>query len=390
MKICYIGWGHSIHMQRWISWFAKRGHEVHLITDHPVPMEKITVHDISSKTDTRPRYIRYWKLGFNIKFVRLLKSTLKISNLVKMINPDILHLHTLLYPSYLGAYTKFHPLVVTPWNGDILWFRKKSITHKFMVRYALRNADLITYNSFQMRDKCMSLGVQKSRLHMFQCPGVHLKSFYPQGKSEELKKSLNLEDSPVVLSTRSISHEYNIDIIIKSIPYVLAKISEAKFIFLWYFENEEEIEKIRELSNGLKIESAVRFLGREDYTELPKYFNTADVFVSISSNDSAPMSLLEAMACGVPPVIADHPAVNELVKDGWNGCVVPQRNPQATAQAIIKLLDDENTRKLFAKRNLQWVRENADYDKNMEQVEKLYYKLVEERKGKRSDSIGGV
>ena len=81
------------------------------------------------------------------------------------------------------------------------------------------------------------------------------------------------------------------------------------------------------------------FLGKIDYIDLPKYFNNnADLFISISSNDSAPMSLLEAMACGVPPVIADHTAVNELVKDGWNGYVVPQRDPKATAQAIIKLL----------------------------------------------------
>lgn len=70
--------------------------------------------------------------------------------------------------------------------------------------------------------------------------------------------------------------------------------------------------------------------------------------------------------------------MNELVKDGWNGCVVPQRDPVATAQAIIKLLEDEKARKLFAERNLKWVRENAGYDKNMGKVEELYYSLVKE------------
>lgn len=362
-------------MQRWVRWFAKRGHEVHLITNHPVTMEKITIHDISWKTDARPRYIRYWKLGFNIKSVRLFKTILEIRKLVKTINPDILHLHTLYYPSYLGIYINFHPLVVTPWDGDVIWSPKRSMTHKFLVKYVLRNADLITHNSLQMREKCISLGVIKNRLYMVQCPGVDLKSFYPQGKCGEIKERLNLDDSPLVLSTRSISDEYNIDILIKAIPLVLRKI-DTKFIFLWHDANS--LENIKKLITELGVWDVVCLEGKRDYQELPKYFNTADVFVSISSNDSAPMSLLEAMACGVPPITADQPAVNELVRDGWNGYVIPQRDTQATAQAIIKLLEDEKTRKLFAERNLKWVKENADYDKNMKKMEELYYFLVKE------------
>lgn len=376
LKLVYIGWGNSIHTQRWVGWFVKRGHEVHLITDYPVPMEKAFIHDISLKTDTRPRYIRYWELGFNVKSIRLFKTILTVRKIINDINPDVLHLHTLYYPSYLGIYANFRPLVVTPWNGDVIWSRKRSIAHKYLVKYILRNADLVTHNSLQMRDRCISLGMSKNKLHMIQCPGADLKSFYPQGKNEEFKKSLNLGNSPVVLSTRSIADNYNIDIIIKSIPYVLTKIPQVKFIFVWHAGVEKEIRGITRMINDMGIESAVRLLGKKEYAELPKYFNTADVFVSISSLDSAPMSLLEAMACGVSPVTADHPAVNELVKDGWNGCIVPQRNPEATAQAIINLLEDEKMRKLFAERNLKWARENADLDKNMGKVEELYYSLV--------------
>ncbi len=378
MKICYIGWGHSIHMQRWVEWFAKKGHKVHLITNHPVHIDNITIHDIRLKTDTRPRYIRYWELGFNIKFIRLFKTILKIRKLINDINPHILHLHTLLYPSYLGVYTDFHPLVIMPWNGDVLWKHpNKTKLNNIFLKYALRRADLVLYNSQQMRNTCLKIIKDETKLH--NRLGVDLKSFYPQDKSAEIKERLNLGNSPVVLSTRSISEEYNIDIIVRAIPYILVKIPNTKFIFVWYFGNREEIKKIRKLFNVLKIESAVRFLGKRDYAELPRYFNTADVFVSISSCDSAPMSLLEAMACGVAPVTADLASVNELVKDGWNACIVPQRDSKATAKAVIKLLEDENMRKLFAERNLGWVRENADYDKNMEEVERLYYKLVNER-----------
>jgi glycosyltransferase involved in cell wall biosynthesis len=377
LRICCIGWGHSIHTQRFVGWFVKRGHEVHLITDYPVPMEKVTVHDISWKTDTRPRYIRYWQLGFNIKFIRLLKTIFRVRKLVNDINPDILHLHTLFYPSYLGIYANFHPLVIMPWNGDILWkLPYKTKFHNIFLKYALRTADSILVNSAQMQNACLK--VVKDTAKLQKRTGVDLKTFYFRNEDGDIRKRLNLENSPVLISTRSLADIYNIDIIIKSIPLVLRKIPDAKFIFTWYFYNNDTYSKIKQLVDNLNIKDAIRFLGKIENYEMPKYFNIADVFISISSKDSAPMSLFEAMACGVPPVTADHPAVNELVKDGWNGYIVPQRDPEATAQAIIKLLEDEKIRKLFAERNLKWVRENADLDKNMGKIEKLYYSLVKE------------
>ncbi len=363
-------------MQRWVAWFAGKNHEVHLITDHPVPMKKIIIHDISWKTDARPRYVRYWGLGFNLKFIRFFKTILKIRKLVKTIKRDILHLQTLYYPSYLGVFTNFRPMVVTPWDGDVLLSLKRSLVHKFLVKCALSCADLITYNSVQMKNSCMNFVVKENKLRMIQCPGADVKSFYPQEKNVGFSKSLSLGNSPVILSTRGIAPEYNIDVIVQAIPFVLEKTPHAKFVFIWHSGSEEEIKKITKLIHALKIESAVRLSGKKGYTELPQYFNNADVFVSISSKDSAPMSLLEAMACGLPPVTADHPAVNELVKDGWNGYVVPQRDTQATAQAIIKLLEDGKMRRLFAERNLQWVRENGDYDQNMTKVEELYFLLA--------------
>ena len=91
------------------------------------------------------------------------------------------------------------------------------------------------------------------------------------------------------------------------------------------------------------------------------------------------MSLLEAMACGDPPITANHPAVNEKICDGYNGYVVPQRDKDATAKAIVRLLTNKKMRNVFSKRNLKWVRENADWDKNIRKVEDLYFKIVHAR-----------
>lgn len=376
MKVCYIGWGHSIHMQRIAKWFAQRGHQIHLITDNPVHLNDVAVHDIRWKKDDYMKFVGYFRPCFNIyRKIKLFESLSLIGKLVKRIDPEILHLQTLYYPSYLGAFTNFRPLIITPWNGDVLWEPKRSAYHKMVVKYSLKKADLITTNSHAMWERCLSLNIKESKLRMIQWTGVNLRQFSPRSKNSELRNKLNLDiTSPVVLSTRSLGAIYNVDIVIKAIPVVLREIPETKFVFVWH--SGDGLREIKELIDKLAVGHAVRLAGKVNHDEMPMYYNMADVLVSVSSCDTTPTSLLEAMASGTPPVTADLKPVNETVKDGWNGFIVPQRDPGATAKAIIELLKNRNLRRLFAERNLSLVKKMADYDKEMTKMEDMYISMA--------------
>ncbi len=98
-----------------------------LITNKPGQIDGVEQVDISIKTDTRPRLRCYMEGSFNWNWLRFLKTLQRVKNLVDDFDPDVLHLHTLFYPAYLGALIRFRPLVVLPWNGDILWEFKKMI-----------------------------------------------------------------------------------------------------------------------------------------------------------------------------------------------------------------------------------------------------------------------
>jgi glycosyltransferase involved in cell wall biosynthesis len=71
-----------------------------------------------------------------------------------------------------------------------------------------------------------------------------------------------------------------------------------------------------------------------------------DVFAltSLAHSEGMPTAILEAMACGKPVVSTDVGSVRELVEDGVSGFVVPPRNPEALAAAILRLLDDAELR----------------------------------------------
>ena len=371
-------------MQRWMQWFTNNGHEVFLITDRLSNMPGITEYDISLKDNySGPRLKRYVRFEFNVYYLRLLSRILKIDlvnqilkirKIIGRIKPDVLHLHTLIYPSYLGVFTDSHPLVITLWNGDIVWKSHWSFIRKYAVKSGLAKADLITVDSDELKVKTLQYGKYENKLEYISF-GVDTNLFHPEAKSMELMKRLRIApNAPVVYSSRSLEEIYNIDIIIRAIPAVLRVAPKTTFLFTWHSTSRKKY--LMELAKDLSVMANVRFLGKINHDELPGYYAGADVFITIPSGDTISISLLEAMACGAAPVVSDLLSVKECIKDGINGYVVPVRDVESTSAAIIRLLTDENLRRSFAQRNREWVIQNADWDKNMKKAEELYYKLV--------------
>jgi glycosyltransferase involved in cell wall biosynthesis len=94
---------------------------------------------------------------------------------------------------------------------------------------------------------------------------------------------------------------------------------------------EEEVRR-------LGLESAVEFLGERD--DVPELLGKADVFVLSSHSEGLPISILEAMAAGLPVVASNVGGVPEVVVDGHTGLLVPPGDPQSLAEAIERLLED--------------------------------------------------
>ena len=392
LKICYIGWGHSIHTQRWMRWFTENGHKVYLITENPSNMNEITEYNLHhSEPYLGNKFKRYLKWEFNQPHlmylgnklkIDLIKKVLKVKNIVREIDPDIVHLHTLYYPSNLGIFIDEYPLVVTAWNGDIVWKYQWSFIRKYAVKRGLAKADLITVDSNELKQKALRYGNYSNKIELIYM-GVDTRKFHPGNKSNNIRKQLSINtNAPIVISNRSLGRISNIDIIIRAIPLVLRVLPETIFLFTWHSGSEKE--DLFDLAESLCIIDNIRFIGNVNHSELPELYAAADVAVSIPSADTTPVSLLEAMASGCAPVISDLPSPTEIIQDGINGYVVPIRNAEATAQAIIKILSDENTRQLFIKGNLDIVRERANYHKEMEKMESLYYGLIQKELQKSS------
>ena len=100
---------------------------------------------------------------------------------------------------------------------------------------------------------------------------------------------------------------------------------------------------------SLDMASRVSFTGFTPYAHLVNHYRDADILVNPSFSEAFGMSLIEAMACQVPVVATRVGGVTEIVENGKTGILVEPGDASALAEAILRLLSDEDLRKSMGK-----------------------------------------
>ena len=374
MRICYFGWGNSSHVFRLVEWFAKRGHEAHLVTDNPCEIEDVRIHVVPSKHeyDHRPRWERFKEWSFHDRRLYFLRTIKWVRNLMRDIKPDIVHCQTLMYPGYLGAFAGVRPYIITPFNGDILWRKEYGRLHVGR-RLALRRAAYITADTEIILQRCFQLGVKKNRTLRILL-GIDLKKYKPAKDRQLIKRQLGIEGRYIVLNPRGLGREYNPETVIKTIPMVKNIIPEVKFIFT-NNSSPERIELLKNMAAQLGVKESLKFVGYQALDLMVLYYQAADVMVSIATSDHSPSSMREAMACGAVPVMSDFPGVREWISNGENGLLVEPQDADGVASSITKLLTDTEKRKKMSQKAVETIQTHGDQEIWWPRLEELYLHL---------------
>lgn len=364
MRICYIGKDKTIHVQRWMKWFAERGHDIHLITDPP------SINDFPIETiDVKMYYLKFSKEGTIRNFISKMHQTKKF---VKKINPDILHAHYAFGHGTFGAYANFHPYVLTTWGSDIL-VDTSSIYGKYAVKYALKRADSITCEGDNLKNSMIKLGANSKKINIIYF-GVDTKKFNSNQRDENIRKNLLVSNSPTIISSKPFEPIYDVESLIKSIPIVLKKIPSVKFLIAGAGSQKQKLEQ---LAKSLNVSDNVKFLGFISNDEFPKYLASSDIYVNTSLSDGGlAVATKEAMACELPVIVTDLDVNTKWIENGENGFVVPLKDPKTLAEKIIYLIEHEDVRRKFGEKGRKLIEEKFEYDKEMKKVENIYEQLI--------------
>jgi colanic acid/amylovoran biosynthesis glycosyltransferase len=129
------------------------------------------------------------------------------------------------------------------------------------------------------------------------------------------------------------------------------------------------------LIHELGLEGRVRLLGRVSQEEVRERLWASDVLLQASHFEGSPNAVLEAMACGLPVVVADWDGAREIVEHGATGLVCPLRSPQALAGALGSLRDRELARRL-GEAARERVEAGFTLERQLESFRRLYVELA--------------
>jgi L-malate glycosyltransferase len=132
-------------------------------------------------------------------------------------------------------------------------------------------------------------------------------------------------------------------------------------------ENRVALEK---LISDLKMEHAIKLIGWVD--DVASLLSTLDLFVSSARSEPFGLSIVEAMAAGVPVVATASEGAREIIEDDQTGRLVPVGDVEAMATAIVEVLNDRTVRKRLADNALANVQEKFSLDRMVERTIQVY------------------
>lgn len=139
---------------------------------------------------------------------------------------------------------------------------------------------------------------------------------------------------------------------------------------------------LRRLTKKLGLMDLVSFPGFIRYNQVSELFCSADVFVmssavhSTGERDGLPTVIMEALMHRLPVVATDVCGIPEVIQDGVTGYLVPEKNPAALANAIIKMVGDRKSALEMAERGRSLVLKEFDPDRNHGKMLELYSTLT--------------
>lgn len=357
MRILYFSRDYSTHDHRFLSALAQTEHKIyylrleqgiHTLEDRPLPPEIDQVQWVGGK---HPATL--------MDGIRLLDDLRRV---IRQIKPDLIQAGPIQRSAFLVALTGYHPLVSMSWGYDLLHDAKINPFWRWATQYTLHHSDVMIGDCNTIRQLAISYGMPDDRIVTYPW-GVDIVHFNVPTLNRVMEPTFSL------LSTRGFEPIYGIDVIARAFVIAARKCPKLHLTMLGNGSLADTIHQIY-LVGG--VDDRVHFPGQVTYTELPKYYQKSDLYISASHSDGTSISLLEAFACGTPVVVSDIPGNREWVTSGENGWLFPDGDAEALATVILDAIDHRQALPEMGYKARQLAEIRADWEKNFPKLMSAY------------------
>jgi glycosyltransferase involved in cell wall biosynthesis len=194
-----------------------------------------------------------------------------------------------------------------------------------------------------MRAEALATGLPADRLVWMPNP-VDTERFSPASEAERSRLRAQHELPPhafVIIYTGRLAREKSLHLLLEAFAIVCRQRTHAYLVLVGDGPMRATLEA---QARRLGCHDSTRFIGSVDPSQVPQWLQMADVFALVSLSEGFPCALVEAMSVGLASVVSDISANQQLVQSEKHGLLPPAGDVPATAEALIRLLEDHELR----------------------------------------------
>jgi len=369
--------GGSVFEHNLVLFMIKQGHEVYIIA--PSQTGKYFVEE-----DQGSKIFRMPSTTFFKRFQSSNIPLRRVAKIIQEIKPDVVHIHNPFFIGFAARKTAKKmgiPIIATNHNMPenlTLQFAWLKPAEKFLT-WSFWKYFIWFYNGCNFVTSPTQTAVNMLLNHGLKAPnkpisnGIDLDKFYPEDRKKCVldKKILLPHDRPIVMYAGRLDGEKRMDIWVKAIPLILKEV-KAHFVIGGSGLAKKPLQN---MVARMKLKNQVTFPGFIEEKEFPHLYHLGDLFAISSPAELQSLVTLEALASGLPIVVANAAALPELVEEGKDGYTFKVNNPRDMADKVVTILKDEKLRKSMAKYSREFVKRH-DYHKSFKEYENVYKSLI--------------
>ena len=366
MRIIYFSKNYTPHDYRFLSSLAKTEHEVFYL--------KLEASQRQTEDRPVPSNIQQilWAGGqreFHWRDVP--KYVLSLRDIIKKIKPDVIHAGPIQTCAFIALLSGFRPVLTMSWAYDLVQEADRNSWMRRITYYVLRDSAYFISDAQVTRDKAVVFGVDPEKTVIFPW-GINLEHFKPSTKKH--RKAIT------VFCSRTWEEIYGVDVLAKAFVRVAASNPHVDLILLGEGSQGARIRQI--LMNGGVLDR-VHFGGQLGQSDLPRWYHMADIYISPSHVDGSSVSLMEALACGLPCLVSDIPGNKEWIVEGENGWLFRDGDVDDLTEKILHAIKNRRSFKKMAESARKTAEQKADWEKNFGKLLETYDKVMSLRASSR-------
>ncbi|MBU4185979.1 MAG: glycosyltransferase [Proteobacteria bacterium] len=369
MRVLYFSRDYTTHDRRFLQKLAQSRHEIFFL--------RLENDSIDYESRLLPDNINVVEWSGGRGQVKTQEECLRLmpdfSAVLEQIKPDLIHAGPVQSCGFMTAMSGFHPFLVMSWGSDILLDADRNEFWRWITKYTLDRSDFLFCDCTAVRNKVKEISNYSGKAILQYSWGVDIKEFSPGPDNSNFKDSLQWSENCIVLSTRNWEPIYGMDVLLRAFHKAYTKNSNLRLVLLG---NGSQENAICNFVKKHELDHAVFLPGILSHAKLPDIFRASDVYLSCSFSDGSSVSLLEAMATGLPVIVTDGAGNREWVVPGQNGWLAPPGDFETFSEFLYQAsIMSHEERESIRQTNRNIIERSADWNKNASKLLELYERI---------------